>query len=156
MKLDRVDEKLILLLGQNARQSSQAIAKKLKVTPGTVRRRIRELLRSGILRIVGVADGAKVGLPLSVAMAFNVEHDKLASAVKTLANKPEIKWLASATGRYDVIAMAQFRSTDELYDFIQSEITPIEGLKESETFICLRVEKGQFGPMYRFPDLKEA
>ncbi|MDD5127959.1 MAG: Lrp/AsnC family transcriptional regulator [Dehalococcoidales bacterium] len=156
MKLDLVDEKLMLLLGQNARQSSQALAKKLKVTPGTVRRRVRELLRSGVLRIIGVADGAKVGLPLSVAIAFNVEHDRLATTVKVLAAKSEVKWLASATGRYDVIAMAQFHSTDDLYEFIQNEITPIEGLKESETFICLHVEKGQFGPMYRFPELKDA
>ncbi|MDD4859428.1 MAG: Lrp/AsnC family transcriptional regulator [Dehalococcoidales bacterium] len=156
MKLDSLDEKLILMLGQNARQSSQALAKKLKVTPGTIRRRIRELLRKNVLRIIGVVDSTKVGFPLAAAMAFNVEHEKLGLAVKSLADKPEIKWLASSTGRYDVIAMAQFRSTDELYDFIQREITPIEGLKDSETFVCLSVEKGQFGPMYRFPTPKES
>ena len=141
---DLTDEQLVRLLGQDARQNSETLAKQLNLSAATVRRRLRKLLRSGLLRIVGVIDPTNFGLPLAAVITIDVAHDKLEAAMETLAKRPEIRWVSTTTGRFDIIAMAWFRSTDYLSDFVTKDLAKIEGLKDSETFICLDVQKGSY------------
>ena len=61
-----------------------------------------------------------------------------------LAQRPEIGWVSTTTGRFDILALARFASTDELSDFVEKKVTRIEGVNNSETFICLRIGKGRY------------
>ena len=141
---DGVDEQLITLLGQDARQSSEALARQLGLSAATIRRRLKKLLKSGVIRTIALVDPAKSGFPLTAIIAFDVAHDKLQSTTKMLAEKLEIRWVASTTGRFDIIALARFHSTNELSDFLQNQVSNIEGLHDTETFICLNVNKGSY------------
>ncbi len=145
--VDTLDEKLLQLLGKDAKQSSEALAKKLNVSPATVRRRVRQLLRNDTLRIVGVGDPQKVGFPLAAIIAIDVAHELLESVLSELAGRPEVKWVSTTTGRYDILALARFRSTDDLSDFMQKTLSQMEGIRDSETFVCLRVAKGRYQPI---------
>jgi len=141
---DRLDERLVHLLEKDAAQSSEALAKQLSVSAATVRRRVRRLIQSGALRIVAVVDPNKVGFPLAAVIAFDVDHDKLDSVTQLLASRPEVRWVSTTTGRFDILVLVRFRSTNELSDFIQRELVDIEGVRGSETFICLDVKKGRY------------
>ena len=142
--LNPLDEKLVHRLGEDARQSSERLAKQLNVSPATVRRRLRKLIGSGVIRVVAVADPVKAGFPLTAVISFDIAHEKLETAVQKLAGYPAIKWVAATTGRFDVMAQAVFRSTEELSDFVQRELVNIEGLRDTETSICLQVKKGRY------------
>ncbi len=142
--VDSTDEQLIHLLQDDAHRSSEALAKQLKVSSATVRRRIEKLIHSGILRIAAIVDPSKVALPLTALIALNVMHKNLDPVMAEIAGRKEIKWVSTATGRFDILALALFHSTEELSDFMRKEITQIEGITETETFICLHVEKGRF------------
>lgn len=144
---DLFDEQLISLMGQDARQSSEALAKKLRVSSATVRRRLRKLIRNDLLHIVGVADPADFGLPLAAVIALDVDHDRLESAMDELVNRPEIKWVSTTTGRFDIVAIGRFLSTDSLSDFLTDELGKIEGVRDSETLVCLEVKKGRYTPL---------
>ena len=144
---DSVDKQLISLMGQDARQSSETLAKQLNLSSATVRRRLRKLTRSDLLHIVGVADPAKFGLPLAAVIALDVDHDKLESAMDELVSRPEIKWVSTTTGRFDMVAIAWFPSTDYLADFLKDELGKIEGVRDSETLVCLDVKKGRYTPL---------
>ena len=58
--IDSLDEQLITLLGEDASKSSKALAKQLNVSQATIRRRIKDLMNSGALRIVGVVEPEKI------------------------------------------------------------------------------------------------
>ncbi len=137
IKVDALDERLIKLLQQDARRSSDVLAKQLDVSPATVRRRVRNMIRKGVVRIAAIPDPEKVGLPLAAIIALNVDHEKLGSVLNTLAAHPDIGWVCTTTGRFDILAMARFHSTEELSRFVQSEMTKVEGVRDSETFVCL-------------------
>ena len=141
--LDSIDEQIVQLLGVDARQSSDSIAKHLKVSPATVRRRIRRLIKEGVIRIAALVDDSKAGFPLTAIIAFHVAHENLEQTMEMLASRPEVEWVSTTTGRFDVLALSRFRSTDELASFVQRELADIEGIKDSETFICLQVKKGR-------------
>ena len=142
--MDVLDEKLLQLLSQDARKSSKTLAKQLNVNEATIRRRIKKLLESGVLRIIGVTDPTAIGFPLLAVIAFDVAHQNIDSAIDALASRSEVKWVSSVTGPFDIIAVARFRSTDELYGFMQKEVAHLEGLRDSQTFICLHTTKGQY------------
>ena len=147
---DSMDKQLLILLGQDARQNSETLARQLNLSSATVRRKLRKLIQSGSLNIVGVVDPAKFGLPLTAIIALDVAHEKLKAAMEVLANRPEITWISTTTGRFDIIARGRFASTDDLSNFLTDQLTEIEGVKNSETFICLDVKKGRKIP---FPPL---
>ncbi|MFC2043936.1 Lrp/AsnC family transcriptional regulator [Chloroflexota bacterium] len=143
---ESIDEQLARLLGENAQQNSETLAKKLNVSAATIRRRLKRLIKGGLLRIVGVIDPTKFGLPIAAVIALDVSFDKLQSVIDALAKQPEIKWVSITTGRFDIIAVARFRSTDCLPDFVKKVLAKMDGVKDSETFVCLDVRKGRYVP----------
>jgi len=139
--MDLVDQQLVSFLKEDAQQSSNVLAKKLHVSPATVRRRIKKLSQNGVVRIKAVVDYNKMGLNLAALFGFDVAHDKLDATMRALAGLPEVLWLSTTTGRYDIIAFARFTSTNELSNFLQREMASIDGVKESETFLCLQANE---------------
>ena len=140
---DSIDEQLARLLGQDARQNSETLAKQLNMSSATVRRRLRKLIRDDLIRIVGVVNPTNFGFPVAVVITLDVVHEKSAAAMQALAGRPEVEWVSTTTGRFDIIAIARFRSNDNLSEFMTKVLAKLEGLRDSETFVCLNVEKGR-------------
>ena len=141
---DSIDKQIVKLLGQDARQNSDSLAEQLNLSAATVRRRLRRLIRNKSLRIVGTVDPTSFGLPVAAVITLDVSHDKLASAMEGLASQPEITWVSNTTGRFDIIAFGRFASTDSLSKFLTDQLSKMEGVRNSETFLCLDVKKGLF------------
>src|SRR4030042_6964366 len=97
---DSLDEQIAQFLVENAEQNSETLAKRLNVSSATVRRRLKRLIQSGALRIVGEIDPAKFGMVLTVVLALSIRHDKVKSVTEELAKRPEIRWISTATGRF--------------------------------------------------------
>jgi Lrp/AsnC family transcriptional regulator for asnA, asnC and gidA len=144
---DSTDEQLVRLLARNARQNSETLAKQLNLSAATVRRRLRKLIQSETLHIIGVVDPIKFGLPVAVIINLDIASEKIVSVMETLTNRPEIRWISTTTGRFDIIALARFASNDDLSNFLVQGLPKIEGVRDSETFICLNMEKGRYIPL---------
>ncbi len=145
---DSIDIQIAQLLAKDARQSSEEIAKQLKISSATVRRRLRKLISSNLMRIVAVVDPGKFGLSVAAIIALDVVPDKLESTIEELANRQGVRFISTTTGRYDIIILTRFNSIEHLSGFIKKELGHLEGLRGSETFLCLDVGGGhhvQFG-----------
>ena len=141
---DSLEERLIQHLQRDGRQTSEALAKKLKVSPSTVLRRIRQLTESGVVRIVAVVDLGVVGFPIVAVTGLDVEPGKLSRVVEALAERPAVKFASTTTGRFDILAFMRFRSNEEFTAFMERELSAMEGIKDTETFISLDVRKGRY------------
>lgn len=139
--INHINEQLITLLEQDARQNSETLAKQLNISSATVRRRLKRLIDSNQLHIVAFRDPEKAGLPVAAVVGFNIDHGLLSSAMHEICSYPEVVLACTTTGRFDAFALARFRSNEEFSSFLRNEITKIEGIKDSETFMCLHVEK---------------
>jgi len=142
--LDSLDHKLIELLEKDTQRSSEKLAKKLRVSPATVRRRIKRLIQNGVIHFMGVIDPYKAGLPVGVLVAMDVDHEKFDQVTEALAEHPSIRWVAIATGRFDVLAFARFPSNEELSSFLEKDLAAIEGIRDSETFFFLSMKKARY------------
>ncbi len=144
--IDKKHKPLIQLLGKDVLQSSEALAKQLNVSAATVRRRLRKLRNNGIVRAVACVNPSDIGQPLGAVIALGVPNEKVDSVARTLSERPEVKWVATTTGRFDIMVFACFPSTDELARFLQNEL-PKDSIRDSETFICLHTYDGYYTPM---------
>jgi DNA-binding Lrp family transcriptional regulator len=139
-----LEERLIQLLQKDGRQDSESLARQLRVSPSTVLRRMRDLLGSGMVRIVAVVDLGKVGFPLVTVMGLDVLPSRVCSVVESLAEVPAVKFVSTTTGRFDVMAFLRFRSNEELAQFQQRQLSTMDGIKDSQTILCFDVRKGRY------------
>jgi len=146
-KPDSVDLKIVKLLGKDARLSSDTLAKQLDLSAATVRRRLKKLIENDLIRIVGTVDQSRFGFPLLAVITLDIEQSKLESALEEFAAQPEIRFASTVTGRYDLLIVGRFRSNEDYSEFMRTKLATIEGLKNSETFICLDVKKGMHGQL---------
>jgi len=147
LSLDKLNEQIIELLGRDARQSSKRIAKKLNISPSTARRRINSLHQRGVLHTVSLVEPSRAGFPLVALIGFEVAHDRVKSIMEVLIKQNEVKWVANTTGRYNIMILARFHSTEEVSQFMQEGPAGMEGVKDTEMFICLHVRKGRYMPL---------
>ena len=134
---DLLDTQLISLLEKNASQTSEELAKKLNVSSSTIRRRRKELIQQGILHIVAIPEPKNIGVNMVVIIAFQVQHEYLNSVLNTLKSRKDVKCLYATSGRYDVMALMWFSSTEQLYKFMEEDTAKLEGVKGTETFVCM-------------------
>jgi len=141
---DTIEQRLMGLLQNDGRQSSELLARHLGISPSTVLRRIRELTRSGVLRVVAVVDLGKVGFPLVAVVGIDAIQGKVTSVAEALARQPAVKFVSTAAGRFDILTFMRFRSNEEFYQFMETSLASMDGVKDTETFICLDVRKGRY------------
>lgn len=139
--IDALDRQIVDLIRDDARKSSEELARQLNVSSSTVRRRLKRLVDSGAVQIVGFPDPQKLGYAFFCAIAFNIDHEFLEDVVRALSMKPEIRWLAVTTGRFDALAISQFPSTEAFYEFVRKDLIAIPGIRATESFVCLNIEK---------------
>ncbi|MFC1944076.1 Lrp/AsnC family transcriptional regulator [Chloroflexota bacterium] len=143
-KLDTLDEQLIRLLEKDARQNSEDLAKQLNVSAATIRRRLKKLTKSEVVRITASVNPDRFGLPVIAVIALDVVPEKVQEIAQKLVEYTEVRWVSTTTGQFDIIIIVAFRSTHDLSEFTYSVVTGLEGLRRTETFICLDIKKSRF------------
>ena len=138
IKLDSIDRKLIVLLGQDASLSAEELAKRLSLSAVTIRRRLKKLLENNLVRIVGVVNASSIGYPILAIIALDVASENISDAIDLLSKKQNVRFISTTTGRYDIIVMVRFQSNDNISDFLLNDMAKIKGLRNSETFVCLQ------------------
>jgi Lrp/AsnC family transcriptional regulator for asnA, asnC and gidA len=143
-QLDNIDRLLVRELQDDARQSNVALAKKVGLTEGAVRRRVDRLLTTGAFRIVAVGDPNLLGLQTHAIFALRCNLAQLDEVTSRLAAMLELSYVYETTGRYDVMAVGFFASNEKVRAFITEELAQEEGITECDTFMVMRTVKRSF------------
>ena len=93
MPLDEIDLALVREMQSDARQSNVALARKVKLTEGAVRRRIDNLISRGAVRIVAVADPETLGLQTHAVIGLRVDIDRIEELSSELADMRELSYV---------------------------------------------------------------
>ncbi|HEY1709336.1 MAG TPA: Lrp/AsnC family transcriptional regulator [Rhizomicrobium sp.] len=135
--LDDVDRKLLALLRSNARESAAALAKKLRVSRGTVQNRIAGMLAGGEIQgfTVRTQPELEAGRVRAV-MCIAIEGERSGKVVAALRGFPEVEKIHTTNGRWDLIIDL---NTDTLASFSRAldRIRTIEGIASTETSLLL-------------------
>ncbi len=139
---DKLDRKIISILREDGRASNAGIARKVGVSEGTVRRRLKNLVEEEYIQVVALPDAAKMGNNSQALLGVQVDPDKVdvvADAIKIL---PGVTWVAVTTGSYDIFAWATFPSAEALGIFLRTKVGTVPGVRRTETFVNLDKKRG--------------
>ncbi|MGB4136067.1 MAG: Lrp/AsnC family transcriptional regulator [Microbacterium sp.] len=135
------DQMIIHELQRDARQSNVALAAKLGISEGAIRRRVDRLVRDGHVRFIAIADPAYMGYALHVMIRIQTEPDKGDQVIDDLVAMPELSYVYHCTGQFNIAVVGYFRSTDDLREFTSDRLGRLPGVVEVRTVIILRVAK---------------
>ena len=138
--LDDTAKRIIELLQGDGRLSYSAIAKDVGLSEAAVRHRVQKLIEGGVIQIVAVTDAMQMGFARQAMIGIKITGDVQEIAAK-LGTMEELDYIVITTGRFDILAELVARSDDELLDIISKQVSTIEGVVATETFVYMRLVK---------------
>ncbi|MFH1849416.1 MAG: Lrp/AsnC family transcriptional regulator [archaeon] len=144
-ELDEKDLKIMEVLKNNSRLSSQQISKTTAIPITTVHNRIKKLEKSGIIRKYTVVfDNKKLGKNLSAYILTTVDYaglkkekmfqDELARRIRNL---PLVEQVSILAGQVDLLIRVSTSDINALNRFIIRELRNIPGIDRTQTLIVL-------------------
>jgi len=136
-KLDALDKKIIIELQHNGRIPYKDIAKKLKVSDGTIRLRTEKMIKSNFLRITASIDPFYFANSIAALIGINIAKRSPAELMQKISNMSGVKSVCNATGRYDLFVEVFFDSREALKNFLVSDLSQMDAITFTETFVYL-------------------
>jgi Lrp/AsnC family transcriptional regulator, regulator for asnA, asnC and gidA len=143
-KLDKVDCQLINLLQKDGRMPNKAIARELGISEFTVRRRMKRLLDSGVIKIVAVANPIDLGFEIAGNLKIKIELKKADRVLEKLKEIDSLIWVALTTGGTDIDVDFVSRSLGEFQELIFKKISKIDGVVSTETSLMVDLVKDEY------------
>ena len=137
--LDEQDLAIIASLQEDGRRSYGSLAEAVGLSETAVRRRTQRLIESSIIRIVAVPDAAylrkTVGATIGIFCDASPEP-----IIQALDAMPEIDYIVSTLGRYNLMVEAQGTSDEHLLE-LNHRILGLDGVSGIESNYYVRYHK---------------
>ena len=134
--MDDIDRKLINMLKKDGRATYGALGKKVALSEGAVRKRIKSLLDLEVIRRftikMGVTEGAEGITLVSINPALPTSE-----VSKRLKELPNVETVYEITGQYDVAIIISGLNIAEVNECVE-KIRRIEGVTNTTTMVVLR------------------
>jgi Lrp/AsnC family transcriptional regulator, regulator for asnA, asnC and gidA len=112
-RVDAVDRRIVAALQRDGRRPFTSIGRELGLSEAAVRQRVARLQAAGIMQVVAVAEG----------------------------RLPEVSYLVLTAGSFDLLAEVVCQDNDHLLRLLSDDLADIEGVRDTETFMYLRLLK---------------
>ena len=140
-RLDEIDLQIIEMLRQDGREAFTQIAERLTVSPGMIRQRYSRLVELGVLKVVAITNPLQRGLKTMALVGIRTAGDRMLEIADQVAALEQVVYLVVVSGRYDLVAEVFCRNNEDLLKFITEKLYSIEGIRETETFMHLKIVK---------------
>jgi Lrp/AsnC family transcriptional regulator for asnA, asnC and gidA len=139
--LDDVDLQILEALRQDGRTPFAQIAEQLGVSPGMIRMRYNRLVEMGYLKVVAITNPLRMGYEAMAMIGIRADGTKMLEVADRIAEFDEVVYLIVTTGRYDIMAEVFCRDHADLLRFLTEKLYNIEGVRETESFVQLKIVK---------------
>ena len=136
MRKDKIDDKIIGYLRDDARESFVEIGKKLKLSESAVRRRVKNLVDSGVIEKFTVEMGETNTTSAIVLISVDSATDTSKVSAK-LTKLEAVKTVYEITGQYDISVIIRAGNITEI-NICFDELRKIQGVIDTNTVIILR------------------
>lgn len=134
--MDDRDEKILELLKDDGRASYMDIGKRVGLSEGAVRKRIKAMVESGTISKFTVQLGFTKGAKALTLVSVN---PRLPTSVvsENLKKIPGVEIVYEVTGQYDIAAVISTLNVADVNQCVE-EIRTVKGVSNTNTMIVLR------------------
>ncbi|WP_382308920.1 Lrp/AsnC family transcriptional regulator [Herbiconiux sp. UC225_62] len=126
---DASDWKIIDALRDDGRETFQAIADRVGMNESSVRRRFERLRSSKCIDILTLVPAPALGMGAETLLTVKVTPSRMDAVALELAKHPAIRYLAATLDENSLFCEVILPSTDELYGFITSTLSQLDGVE---------------------------
>ena len=139
--LDQTDLAIFDILRKDGRAPFAEIAARLKVSPGMIRQRYNRLVNQGYLKVVAITNPVHRGIKTMALIGVRTDGNQMLHVADKIGKLKEVVYLVVVSGRYDIMIEVFCRDHEDLLNFITEKLYGIEGVRETETFMHLKIVK---------------
>ena len=88
-----------------------------------------------------MTDPLKLGFQQMAMIGIRCESDRLVAVAEAVAEMPEVDYVVITAGTYDLLIETVCEDNEALLRFLTERLRSIEGVRETETFVYLRMVK---------------
>jgi Lrp/AsnC family transcriptional regulator for asnA, asnC and gidA len=138
MQPDDIDWQIIEQLSSKY-ESNTSIAKKLGVSEGMVRQRIKKLQNAGIIKIRAMRNPEVLENQQLAYLSINISESRLLDQkAKEVLALDRVLSVAILSGQYDLLVEVLVDSNKGLIHFLTEQLSTIDGISKTETFLTLK------------------
>lgn len=138
MPLDVEDRQICAALLIHPRASWPLLSTVLNIPESTVARRGKNLLDTGLVRVIGNTDVLAAASGFPVLLRIETEQSLTGEVAHSLAARSEVRTLTIAAGSFQCNADIVVDSRDHLGRLMITEFPKIQGIKNISTHVVLR------------------
>jgi Lrp/AsnC family transcriptional regulator for asnA, asnC and gidA len=140
-ELDETDREIISYLQYDGRMPFTEIANGMGLSEGAVRRRVKQMMDTGILQIVGIVEPQFLEWNSAGMIGVNVHAGELNKAAAEIAQFPEVTYLFMSSGGFDLFVEVYCRDREHFVSFLNDKLHQVPGVLRTETFMILKMFK---------------
>ncbi|WP_094607202.1 hypothetical protein SPSIL_057880 [Sporomusa silvacetica DSM 10669] len=138
-ELDEIDRQICSILSTDSRTSYSDIARQVHLSRMSVRERITNLQKNGIIERFTIRINArKTGAPLAVFLLIKADSRKVESVAEAVAKHPKVDSIYATTGTNALHVHAFLCDSQEMEDFIHKDLYTIDGVIEIQSNIMIK------------------
>jgi len=134
--MDEKDKHIIKMLKSDGRASYGTIGEKIGLSEGAVRKRIKILADTGVIRKFTVKIGISEGAEAITLLATN-PASPTQEVSRRIRDIPNVETIYEVTGEYDIVVVISGINVVEVNECIE-KIRRVEGIMKTNTMIVLR------------------
>jgi len=138
--LDEVNKAIVEQLQQDGRRTYGSIAEAVGLSEAAVRQRVQKMREAGIMQIVAVTDPLQIGFRSQAMVGIRTDGDAREVADR-LAAVDDIDYVVMVAGEYDILVELVCEDEDRLLELLNGVIRTIPGVRDTETFMYLKLKK---------------
>ncbi|MHA1583013.1 MAG: Lrp/AsnC family transcriptional regulator [Candidatus Baldrarchaeia archaeon] len=139
VKIDKIDRKIIELLKRDGRMSYRKIAEEIGRTEVTVRRRVRKLIKEGVIkRFTVVIDPVKIGKSVQAFISVPIDVKETSKLVEKLRDMEEVSEAYFLAGRTILLLKINVEDLGALSRFLEEKLEVLGETRNVETYLILK------------------
>ena len=139
VKIDKIDKKIIELLKRDGRMSYRKIAEEIGRTEVTVRRRVRKLIKEGVIRrFTVVIDPVKIGKSVQAFISVPIDVKETSKLVEKLRDMEEVSEAYFLAGRTILLLKINVEDLGALSRFLEEKLEVLGETRNVETYLILK------------------
>jgi len=143
-KLDKLDAQIVGLLQKDGRMPMTEISKKVGITEGAVRKRLKKLTDGKVIQIVAIGNLYNLGYGVSGFFIIYADPKKIKQVIDNLLEVKNTWLVATIMGSEGNISAEFFVDSFEEFNKLLDQIHQIDGVEKIEKHIYTETHKEDY------------
>ncbi len=134
-EIDEVNRRILSILREDGLIRLASLKSRLGLAESTIRKRMKDMLANEVYKVGVVPNPEMLENEAWATIGITINHQYAHKVIDSIIKYSAVYLASVSLGRFNIIIAARFSNTDLLNQFITVELSSIQGISSTETFL---------------------